>query len=304
MSTPLKFQFTGYKRPPSTTTKLITVGTTAPSSHVTNIAPFKLPANIFMQNQIPSCVAHTVTWLIMYHWWKQTGEIVKLSPRFIYALCKTIDNIPAAEGTTFQAALEIAQQYGVCEDSYFTNDTMLDVATYSNATLISSEAKANAQKYRIADYQFLSDLSVAGLQNAIYENGVIGIGTDVSDYWWSDGHGTNTWLANILLPLKPNDAANPLVSGHAVALYAYGMPWDADYPTNLWGMNWWSTAWGYAGRFCYGANYEPTVYEGFVISLAPTQPAPSAPAVVEAPVPLTVIEQVVEEVVKEIAAVV
>jgi hypothetical protein len=257
-----------------------------PAVYATDITPFKLPENIFMQAQEPSCVAHTVTWAIMYYHWKATGMVVKLSPRFLYALCKTVDGLPASDGTYLETALNLAKKYGVCEDSYFPNDTTLDVEMYTDASRISPEAKANALNYRIESYSFLSNLSVAGVQNALYQNGIVLIGTDVSDWWWTAPSGVSSWNPADLLPLRPIDAQHPEVSGHAVCLYAYGEPWDNVYPTNFWGMNWWSYAWAYTGRFCYGANYQPTVYEAAVISLANTSPAPikpSEPIVVPAP---------------------
>jgi len=107
---------------------------------------------------------------------------------------------------------------------------------------------------------YLSNLSSAGINNAIYQNGIVIIGTDVSDHWWLPN-----W--NNILPLQPSDAGNPTVSGHCVVLYAFGEPWSVQLPTNTWGVNWWSSAWGYIGRFCYGANYTPEVYEAAVVSM-------------------------------------
>ena len=293
------FTFTGYVKspavPPEKVVALEAVG--APAQYVTDITPFKLAANIFDQQQEPSCVAHTVTWLVMYAWWKKTGTYVKLSPRFVYALCKTIDGLSATSGTTYQAAFTVIEQYGICEDTYFTNDCTLNVNTYTDATLISDAAKANALQYKAVG-SFLSSLTQADLQEAIYQHGVIGIGTEISDYWWSDGQGTDTYDANIILPLKPYDTANPIVGGHAIALYAYAMPWDAEYPTNFWLCNWWDSTWAYAGRGCYGANYEPTVYEAVFVELAPTQEnTPAVPIQTETiPTLLQEVEELVEKV--------
>jgi len=90
-----------------------------PAAHITDITPFKEPGNIFMQGQQPSCVAHGVAWAVMYYHWKKTGVYVKLSPRFLYALCKANDGIPNEEGTYIQTAIAMAEKYGVCEESYF-----------------------------------------------------------------------------------------------------------------------------------------------------------------------------------------
>lgn len=266
-----------------------------PVSHVTDITPFKLSQNVFMQNQEPSCVAHSVTWAVMVEHWKQTGQVVKLSPRFLYAMCKTVDGLPADAGTYLETALNIAKNYGICEDSYFPNNTDLDVATYSNPALIPPEAKVNALKYKIDSYAFLSDRSVSGLNQAIYQNSIVLIGTDVSDWWWTNTAGKNSWNANDLLPLRPIDATHPEVSGHCVALYAYGEPWNAQTPTNQWLMNWWGIEWAYGGRACFGANYEPTLYEAAVITYTVKNTTPAPVAQVEVVQPQeTLLEEVIE----------
>jgi hypothetical protein len=238
-----------------------------PASFITPIGPWKLPQNIFMQSQEPSCVAHLVTWMLMVKHWQLTGEILKLSPRYLYAKCKLVDGVPAEDGTYLETALNIAKNTGICEDKYFPNDCSLPVSTYADASLISAEADANAATHKIASYLFLSDFSVQGLQNAIAQNGIVGICTDISSHWWTNSKGQNSWFPADLLPLKPNDATHPAVGGHAVALYAYGEPWDGMHPTNFWGMNWWSSAWAYMGRFCCGADYEPMVHEGCTITV-------------------------------------
>lgn len=299
MNTP--FTKTGYIKPtapPQKGTKALeAVG--APSQWVTQ-TPFRLPQNIFMQEQMPSCVAHTVTELVMFAWWKKTGNWVKLSPRFVYALCKQYDGFSADAGTTYEAAFKVIENYGICEDSYFTNDCTLDVNTYTDASLIPQTAKDNALQYK-ATGNFLADLSVGGLQEAIYQHGMIGIGTDISDYWWLPDWGD-------VLPLKPFDTQNPNIGGHAVSLYAYGMPWDAESPTNFWVVNHWSSDWGYKGRGCYGANYEPTVYEAVFITLD-AQNAPSDANTAEnvaIPTPSVIpnsIEVVIEDVVKVVESV-
>lgn len=266
----INFKFTGYVKPTTSHPSQLALQAVAlPKSYITNITPFKAPSQILMQNQEPSCVAHSVAWGAMVRWWQATGQIVKLSPRFLYAMAKTIDGIPNDGGTTYQAVLQILETYGVCEDSYFPNDTTLDVDTYTNAALIPQAAKDNAAKYKLTSSQ-LTDLSVDGLQQGIYQHGIVHIGTGVSDHWWLP-----SWAAGDLLPLKPYDAQHPEVSGHAVALYAFGAPWDSVYPTNFWGMNWWSSAWAYIGRFCYGADYEPTVFDAYVLgTYSGTQPTP------------------------------
>lgn len=286
----INFNFTGYVKPsaqPKNKSGAL-AAVPAPAQFLVD-NPYRNSANIMNQNLEPSCVAHSVVELVTFLWWKKTGNFVKLSPRFVYALCKLTDNLSADSGTTFEAAMGVLKEYGVCEDSYFTNDTTLDVNTYTDATLISAEAKANALQYRIEDWDWIDDISVSGLQSAMASlNTMIAIGTDISDYWWLP-----SWTD--ILPLKPMDANNPTTGGHAVTLYAYGQPWDATYPTNFYGINHWSSLWGYNGRFCYGADYEPTVYEACYCWLPATEPTPT-PSLIQ--VSTTPQESVIEEIVE------
>lgn len=310
---PIQFKNSGYVKPEQhpTIAKSFTPAESAatPKSFVVDIAPFKEVQNVFMQAQEPSCVAHGVTWAIMYHYWKKTGKFVKLSPRFVYAMCKTVDKLPVDAGTYLSVALQIVKDHGVCEDSFFPNDTSLDVATYTNASLISAEAKANALKYRIDNFSFLKDLAPSTINTAIYNGGkgdVVMIGMDVSDWWWTGPDGNSTWSADSLLPLRPIDATHPQISGHCVDLYAFGEEWDSAHPTNWYGMNWWSPEWAYQGRFCIGANDLPNIYQAATMTaeFANTTPAPSVPETTHDLTFVEKVEEIIEEVVEEIKSII
>lgn len=310
---PQTFNKTGYVKPIKVPEQLasFTPEQTAalPTSFITDIAPFKEIQNVFMQSQEPSCVAHGVTVAIMYHYWKQTGKYIQLSPRFVYALCKTIDGIPAEDGTYIQAALEIVQKYGVCEDKYFPNDCNLDVATYTNASLIPPEAFQNALQYKIDGYSFLADTSATGLNTAIYNEGkgdMVIVGMDISDTWWTDNNGNTTWSADSLLPLRPIDAQHPEVSGHCINWYAYGAEWDSQSPSCWWNINWWSAEWAYQGRGCFTSNDLPNIYEAATIqasfvntSVTPVDNLEAQPNTI-----LVEVEKITEEAVAEIKEVI
>lgn len=298
---PIGFSNTGYVKPvesPKLSEAVVPEqASSIPVAFSTDISPFKETQNVFMQAQQPSCVGHGVTWAVMYHYWKKTGKYVKLSPRFVYAMCKTTDGLPVDAGTYLATALQVLKDHGVCEDSFFPNNTDLDVSTYANPALISAEAKQNALQYRIDDFEFLKNLSPQSLNTAIYNGGkgdVVVTGMDVSSWWWTDVNGRTTWSADSLLPLRPIDAAHPEISGHCTALYAYGEEWDSQYPINYWGMNWWSPEWAYQGRYCLGNNDLPNIYEAATITaeFSNTQPAPVISDVSHEN--LTVAEEIVE----------
>lgn len=118
----------------------------------------------------------------------------------------------------------------------------------------------------------LSDLSFSGLNAAIYQNGIVITGMEISDQWYTAPNGATSWAADDILPLRPSNPQNPIISGHCVDLYAYDS-------LQHYILNWWSAQWGYNGRGWYRLNEAPAVYEAAVITVtvAPTQPAPPAP---------------------------
>lgn len=213
---------------------------------------------VLMQGKQPSCIAHAVTWYVMWLIWKKTGKVVKLSPRFLYALCKQQDGLPDTEGTFFRVALSIAKNQGICEDSFFPNTVTLDKNTYKDASLIPQGAYENAQQHKITNYYRVKDTSFTGMFRAAYQNALCLMGMRISSEWWQREDGTPSWAADDLMPLRPADAQHPVVSGHAVTIYASGM--NLQYI-----MNWWSAAWGYMGHGWYGRNNIPYVFEAWTI---------------------------------------
>lgn len=246
------------------------VSPTLPSFYKTDISAIP----ILMQGQSPACVAHAVTYAVMYFHWKATGTVVRLSPRFLYALCKTVDGLPLDAGTYLETALNIAKNTGICEDTFFPNDPannqleVVDITTYANASLISQDAKNNATLYKIPSYAFLTSHDRTAMNNAIYQNSLLIVGQDISSEWWETEGGEVSWSADDLMPIRPADAAHPNTGGHCTVEYAFG-----EYPH---GINSWSNSWGYNGLYWYSAGQQPNIYECAVIG-AFTAPAPQKP---------------------------
>lgn len=246
----------------------------SPIEHVAAATPFESPASIpsefianiqslpiLMQGQQPACVAHAVCYALMYEIWKQTGEVVQLSPRFLYALCKANDGVPNEEGTFTSVALAMAQKYGVCTDAAYPNDITLDLATYKDISLIPESAYANALQYKVSTFAAIKNLTLEGLESAINSNQLVIAGLQVSDSWWTATDGLNSWTASDILPLRPPTQSNPSVSGHAINFYTYSQS------INLIGLvNEWSTEWGNQGTGFFYPNYLPEIYEAWVIT--------------------------------------
>jgi hypothetical protein len=213
---------------------------------------------VLMQAQEPSCVGHATAAGMMYT--DQGAYSYDYSPRFLYALCKRDDGIPNVEGTYYRQALKEAQQYGVSDNAQFPNDVMLDVPTYSNASLIPQTAFDVAKNRLVKSYVSVTDLSMDGLKQAIYQNKVVLLGVKVGSEWWTAKSGVSTWNAADIFPLRPPQT---VISGHAIVAYGY----DANY---IYLRNSWSTTWGQNGNGYFGADYIPFVQEAWTfMDLAP-----------------------------------
>jgi hypothetical protein len=246
----------------------------SPAEHITSATPFLAATTpipplfaaditalpVLMQGQQPACVAHAVCYSMMYEIWKQTGQVVQLSPRFLYALCKANDGVPNEEGTFTSVALAMAKKYGVCTEEAFPNDVTLSMADYKDITKIPEAAYTNALQYMVEDFSPIMNLSLESLEDAINQNQLVIAGLEVSDSWWTSTDGTTTWTASDILPLRPPSPSNPSVSGHCINFYTYNTS------INLIGLiNEWSTEWGNQGSAFFYPNYLPDIYEAWII---------------------------------------
>ncbi len=196
-------QFTGALESPQDSRDLPLGKVQAPVAVPTEFLPDYSALPIYYQNGVPACGGHAGAWLANGFQFIEDGKVVKLSPRFVYALCKKIDGIPATDGTYMRAIFKVLREYGVCEDKYFPNDITLPVAEYADWTLIPPEAYENAKKYKIKSYAFVDDKSKQGLKQAIYQNKFVlilkkpWIPTNPSGHFFvANGYKTNIRYAN------------------------------------------------------------------------------------------------------------
>lgn len=293
----------GYKKPTVINTNLpvlekVQSAVATPATFTTSCVPFKAIEEIFYQMQQPDCVENGVTWAKKFLDWRLAGAqattpITDLSRRSLVVPTVIADGFPYSEGTNVQTAIEQAGNVGISESQYFTDDHTLDPTTFS-ATPLSPEAVANALTHKLnSNYAMLSDLSVQGLKNAIYQNGFVIIGMDVNAQMWTAPSGQVSWAAADVLPLRVPTITYPVESGHCVVLYAY----DEQY---FYFFNWWSADWGEEGRGWFGYDYVSQITEAAVVSDF-TTPAPEEPQnnqVQAKPSFLQEVETIIEEVEK------
>ena len=288
---------TGYRAARRKPTSKVFYPTATPIAPIlTDIS--KIP--ILMQNQLPFCVEHAIAAYMMWLVYKTTGKIVTLSPRFLAAYTVQKMGITPTQaltyGTSCQDALELLKPtipstgdgcVGICEDSFFPNDTTLPIEQYLDIGLISDAATANAAQYRISDFQILANTEETTIQQAIAQYGLALYAIDVSANWY-----TPDWQYTGQFPLAPPNTQYPKVGGHLIC----GNGWDTN--TNDWFRNSWSADWGQQGNGYFAQNDLPFVYEAAIIEGLYVEPAPISPT----PTPSIPTEAPVDNVISEIVA--
>ena len=232
---------------------------------------------VLYQKQTPSCVAHAVTMYVMWLNYRKTGQTKLLSPRFLYALTIKAMGTNPSGGSSLDVALATAKKYGICEDSYFTNNTTLDVVSYCDTTKITPDAYANALNYRVNNYHFLAGLDEDSLKQAMALYGLVLYGMDISDAWWTNNAGNGSWLARDILPIRPpKGMTDPTLSRHLILGTGYDQT-PFDFFRNSFG-----SGWGDNGNGYFATNDLPYLYEAAVIESLQDAPAPIQPKVKQA----------------------
>ncbi len=188
-----------------------------PSKYMTDVS--MIP--ILNQNQIGACVGHAKATVLCYLNWKETGNIIYLSPRFLYALAKAIDNNPN-EGTYPAIVAKIAKDMGCPTTKTVPNDTLLSHKDYINIT-VTDAIKEDAYPFRTGGYATVNGGIADALKNAIVQNGVIDVTISVGNYTSPMRKGTDGL--------------------HRIVLY--GFDGDTFYFINSWGESWGDKGKGY-----------------------------------------------------------
>lgn len=162
------------------------------------------------QKLLGSCVGHAHALIHIYNEYKESKEIIKSSPRFLYALSKKFDN-NKAEGTYPRVTAKIMKDYGCATEDYITCDDSLSHEDYIKI----SETENNANKYKIKSFAFVNN-DLESLKQAIYKNGLVAITISIGNF------------------------DNPIKYGN-IGLHrviAYGYDKDVIKFRNSWGENW------------------------------------------------------------------
>jgi hypothetical protein len=213
---------------------------------------------ILMQGQSPECGGFSLATLINFC--KKAGA--SLSGSFTYAFEKTVDGLPTIQGTLISAVGKAGAQAGSCLDTLFPDDgagnTFVENPIFSTA---SPEAVADGKTRLMGTPFLLDDLSIAGIQQALYQNGAVILEVQVGKEWWTAANGATSWNAEDILPIRPPAT---VIDSHFICVIPYDQKND-----RLWFPNTWSTEWGKNGWGYLQSNYAPFIKAGIAFKNIP-----------------------------------
>jgi len=214
--------------------------------------PIETPATYFVdvvnlpiwyQRAIGACVGHAAAKYKQKLDEIDTGIIVPLSARFLYALAKCRDGI-AGEGTYPRLVAKILYDEGCATEATCPNDTLLIHEEYvyrRNENNIPKSAKDEAYKAKISGYAFVNNDLQSIKQAIVNSNGFVSL-VQVSARWYTDALGNITWDKDKILPNFPSPDT---ISGHEIYIYGYRTT-ASDVEIHY--INSWSDKWADCGK--------------------------------------------------------
>lgn len=154
------------------------------------------------------------------------GRFIGLSPRYLYALCKSLDGIPDQEGTYPRTAMKALAETGVCREECWP------YRPYQKDRPC-AEADSQAAPFRIRTYARLN--GTAEMERSLSVNGPFLAGVEVFSGWFRTRDGK--------IP-EPGPAEASL-GGHAIAVVGYSRAGNYFKFKNSWGEDWGKGGYGF-----------------------------------------------------------
>jgi C1A family cysteine protease len=199
----------------------------------------KLMSPVRDQGNEGTCVAFaSVTGVKEFQDKKEYHKLIKLSPRFLYNLCKKFDGLPQ-EGTYPRIAMKVLLNYGVCHESfwpYLANQKSLPL----------KGADKDARKFKIKAYARLK--SQLEMKRSLLINGPFLAGVKVFKSWFSKKVERSGFIP---MPKR----SDKLMGGHAICIMGYDDKLNIFKFKNSWGIEWADQGYGYLpykyiGKYC------------------------------------------------------
>ncbi|MHB8155093.1 MAG: C1 family peptidase [Candidatus Omnitrophota bacterium] len=190
----------------------------------------KLMSPVRNQGREGTCVAFaSVVGVKEFQDKKEYHKLVKLSPRFLYNLCKKFDGIPFEDGTYPRIAMKVLLHYGVCHESFWPY-------VAAKRTLPRAGADKDALKFKIKAYARIK--SELEMKRSLLVNGPFIAGVEVFKSWF-----TKKVESSGLVPMPKLKEGS--VGGHAICIVGYDEKMKIFKFKNSWGVGWGSAGYGY-----------------------------------------------------------
>jgi C1A family cysteine protease len=190
----------------------------------------KLMSPVRNQGNEGTCVAFaSVTGVKEFQDKKEYHKLIRLSPRFLYNLCKKFDGIPFEDGTYPRIAMKVLLHYGVCHESFWPYVPLKE-------SLPRKGADKDAIKFKIKAYARIK--SQLEMKRSLLVNGPFVAGVKVFKSWFTEKVKSSGFVP---MPKGSED----LAGGHAICIVGYGDKSGIFKFKNSWGANWGSDGYGY-----------------------------------------------------------
>jgi len=160
---------------------------------------------------------------------KEYRKLIRLSPRFLYSLCKKFDGAPSEEGTYPRIAMKVLLNYGVCHESFWP------YAPHQKSLPLKG-ADIDAKRFKIKAYARIE--SLIEMKRSLLVNGPFLAGVKVYKSWFNK----NVERSGFVPMPKRNEQ---LMGGHAICIVGYDDKLELFKFKNSWGQNWADNGYGY-----------------------------------------------------------
>lgn len=200
----------------------------------------KLMSPVRNQGSEGTCVAFaSVVGVKEFQDKKEYRKLIKLSPRFLYSLCKKFDGHPSEEGTYPRVAMKVLLNHGVCHELFWPY-----VANQKNHPL--KGANTDAKKFKIKAYARLKSLQE--MKRSLLINGPFLAGVEVYKSWFNQSVEKSGFIP---MPKRHEQ----FLGGHAICVVGYDDKLKLFKFKNSWGAKWADRGYGYLpyaymNKFC------------------------------------------------------
>ncbi len=226
---PIKFSLGCFKDPIDS--RDIPMGLVLPAAPVPVSFDFtKLMSPVRNQGNEGTCVAFaSAVGVKEFQDKKEYHKLIRLSPRFLYNLCKKFDGIPFEDGTYPRIAMKVLLNYGVCHESFWPY-------IWPKERLPQKGADRDALKFKIKAYARIK--SQLEMKRSLLVNGPFVAGVEVYKSWFTQKAKSSGLVA---MPKRNEDS----VGGHAICIVGYDDKTGIFKFKNSWGADWGNDGYGY-----------------------------------------------------------